>query len=220
VRSRLWLAAVAAVLVGLAFTAAGRVLVVADPLPAHADAIVVLAGSVADRTLEAAALYQTGLAPLVVVTRERRHEGESALRARGVELPESDALSVSALTRLGVPPSAIRVLRRRAISTETEARTIARYACARRLRSIVVVTSKAHSRRARMILRRTLGPGIAVAVRPSRWDTFTASGWSRVRRHAKTVLSEWEKLLNYGLVARWRIEPCGGLRRVSRPRPA
>src|SRR5213078_5223900 len=112
------LAAVAAA----ALLAAGRVLVVADPLPPRADAIVILAGSVPDRTLAAADLYRAGLAPRVVVTRERLPRGQAALRARGVRLPEGDELTVKALRELGVPPGAILLLRRRAVSTESEAR--------------------------------------------------------------------------------------------------
>jgi uncharacterized SAM-binding protein YcdF (DUF218 family) len=72
----------------LAFRGAGRQLVVADPLPAHADAIVMLAGSVSDRVLETARLYQEGRAPLVLLTRERLARGAAALRARGIRLPE------------------------------------------------------------------------------------------------------------------------------------
>src|SRR5881397_3008604 len=182
-----------------AILAAGRVLVVADPLPPRADAIVILAGSVPDRALEAADLYRSGLAPRVVVTRERLPPGQAALRARGVRLPEGDELTVTALRGLGVPSPAIVVLRRRAVSTESEARTIARWACARRLRRVVVVTSRAHSRRARLILRQALGPGIAVAMHPSRYDAFASARWWRVRRDAKIVLSEYEKLANYWL---------------------
>src|SRR5437867_10758303 len=136
-----------------AILAAGRVLVVADPLPPRADAIVVLAGSVPDRALEAADLYGTGRAPRVVVTRERLPRGQAALRARGVRLPEEDELTVTALRQLGVPAGAIVVLHRRGVSTESEARTIARGACARRLRRLIVVTSRAHSRPARLTLR-------------------------------------------------------------------
>ena len=114
--------------------AAGRYLVVADPLPASADAIVVLAGSVRDRAIEAARLYQHGLAPRVVVTRETLPPGTTTLREAGIELPESDALTRSVLMGLGVPPRAILTLRRRATSTASEATTIARWACAHHVR--------------------------------------------------------------------------------------
>ena len=62
--------------------------VVADPLPPHADAIVLLAGSVSDRVLEAARLYHAGVAPAVLLTRVHVRPAAAALRARGVRLPE------------------------------------------------------------------------------------------------------------------------------------
>src|SRR5438876_1029425 len=58
-----------------------------------------------------------------------------------------------------------------------------------------------------------LGRGIELAMRPSRSDAFTAARWWRVRRDAKLVLSEYEKLANYWLTQSWRIAPCGGIRR-------
>jgi uncharacterized SAM-binding protein YcdF (DUF218 family) len=186
---------------------AGRVLVRSDPLPAHADAIVVLAGSISDRVVEAADLYRAGVAPRVVVTRERVPRGDWALRARGVRLPESSEQMVAALEALGVPPGAIEVIPRRATSTDSEARTIARWACAR-VRSVVLVTSRYHSRRARMILRQALPPEIALAVRASRHDPFDPTRWWRDRRDAKAVLSELEKLAHYWLRERWVMEPC------------
>jgi uncharacterized SAM-binding protein YcdF (DUF218 family) len=216
-RARLWVAALAAAAALAAVLAyAGRLLVATDPLPPTADAIVLLAGSIPDRTLEAVDLYRAGVAPRVVVTRERLPRGESRLRARGVRLPETGELTVGALRRLGVPPSAIVVLRRRTRSTESEAATIARWACARHQNSLVVVTSRYHSRRARLILRRALGPDVRLTMRPSRYDGFSARGWWQDRRDAKAVLSEYEKLANYWLRERWSIAPCGGLRRAPR----
>jgi uncharacterized SAM-binding protein YcdF (DUF218 family) len=196
-----------------ALFSAGRLLVVADPLPAHADAIVILAGSVPDRTLEAVDLYRAGIASRIVVTRERVQRGNAALRARGVSLPEGDDLTIDALGRLGVPPSAVVRLRRRATSTDTEARTIARWACRVRVRRLVIVTSRAHTRRARLILAQSLGPGIELTIRPSRYDGFSSRRWWHVRRDQKIVLSEYEKLAHYWLSERWTIKPCGGLRR-------
>jgi uncharacterized SAM-binding protein YcdF (DUF218 family) len=192
---------------------AGRFLVVADPLPAGVDAIVVLAGSIADRALEAADLYRSGIAPRVVITREATRHGTGALAARGVRLPESDDVLLGALRRLGVPDDAIVRLRRRNVSTESEARTIARWACSHRVRGIVVVTSRPHTRRARLILRQALGPRVAVWLRGSRYDGFMAARWWRNRDSMKEVLREYEKLAHYWLREHWLIRPCGGLRR-------
>src|SRR5919204_6466566 len=112
-RAALGVAVVLAALVVVVLLGAGRTLVVVDPLPAHADAIVILAGSVPDRTLEAADLYRAGIAPRVIVTREEARRGDPALHARGVFLPENDDLTLTALAQLGVPSSAIVHLRRR-----------------------------------------------------------------------------------------------------------
>ena len=139
--------------------------------------------------------------------------GDTALRAAGVELPESDTLTRQALAGLGVPPSAIVTLRRRAQSTASEARTIARWACAHGVRHLVVVTSPSHTRRARLVLDRALGPTVALTVRPATTNVFAAGRWFRVRRDAKEVLSEWQKLAHHWVRERWQLEPCGGLRR-------
>jgi uncharacterized SAM-binding protein YcdF (DUF218 family) len=197
-------------------SAAGRWLLVADPLPAAADAIVIMAGSVSDRSLEAADLYRSGLAPRVVVTRERLDHAGALLVAHGIILPEGDDRTHMVLTRLGVPDAAIVRLRRRTRSTMTEARTIARWACRHRIHELVVVTSRAHTRRAGLILRQSLGPGVHLTMRPSRYDTFTATRWWRVSTAAKQVLSEYEKLAHYWLAEQWRITPCGGLARARR----
>lgn len=199
-------------LVAVAVLVAGRVLVVADPLPAHADAIVLMAGSTADRVLEVAALYRRGIAPIVLLTHERLPRGMPALRAQGVRLPESHELARHALRGLGVPDDAIRDSRRRARSTRSEARAIARWACVHRVRSVIVVTSPSHTRRARLLLRQALEPRTTVVVRPAPAAFFRASRWWTDRRSAKDVLVEYEKLANFWLSERWHPPPpCGGL---------
>jgi uncharacterized SAM-binding protein YcdF (DUF218 family) len=190
----------------------GRFLVVADPLPHRADAIVMMAGSPSDRALEAARVYGAGVAPRVVLTRERLPPGAAALRARGIRLPEGHDLARQALIGLGVPADAIRVLGRRTASTTTEAETIARWACNHGVRRLVVVTSPTHTRRARLILRRALGPRVALTVRPAPDALFPATHWWRRRRAMKQVLGEYQKLVVFWTLERWRIRPCGGLR--------
>ena len=201
---------------GLAVRYAGRLLVVNDPLPHSADAIVILAGSIPDRVLEAVDLYNAGIAPRIVVTRERPLPGTPLLAARGVRMPDGAEQTVFVLRHLGVPGGVPLVLQRRTFSTASEARTIARYAYRHRLRRLLVVTSRSHTRRARLILRRALGPGVALAVRASRYDPFPADRWWHVRHQAKVVLREYQQLAHHWLRERWSIQPCGGLRRRSR----
>jgi len=186
---------------------AAEILVVRDPLPARADAIVILAGSPPDRALEAADLYATGIAERILVTREARLAELDVLAARGVRLPESSDVTVDLLIKLGVPLRAIEVLPRRTSSTLAEARVIASWACGR-ARSLVLVTSPSHTRRAGMIVRAALGPTVEVSVRPATMASFPTRSWWRHRRAAKAVALEWQKLLAYLLVDQWRLEPC------------
>lgn len=197
---------------------AGTWLVVEDPLPGHADAIVVLAGSVADRALEAADLYGAGAAPRIVLTRERERPEVAALARRGVVLPDSTDVTTQVLRGLGVPAEAIVTLETPADSTVTEAAVVARWACGHQIRTIVVVTSPTHTRRARAVYRRALGTAVAVAVRPARSASLALDRWWRDRTAAKALAIEWQKLLAYWLVDRWRLAPCassGGLSRRS-----
>jgi uncharacterized SAM-binding protein YcdF (DUF218 family) len=191
-----------------AWLGAGEFLVVSDPLPAHADAIVILAGSPPARLLEATELYRSGLAPRIVLTRERRPPATVALARRGVPVDDPDTLAQSHLIALGIPAEAITILNGRAYSTTSEAQLIARWGCRSHIRSLVVVTSPSHTRRARLILRRLVAPGTTLAVRPAPADFFPRRRWWRSRRSSKLVLSEYEKLANYWLSERWRLRPC------------
>jgi uncharacterized SAM-binding protein YcdF (DUF218 family) len=188
---------------------AGRFLVVSDPLPAHADAIVMLAGAPAGRLLEAADLYRAGLAPRVVLTRERRPVAAVLLERRGTAIPDPHDVARSQLLALGVPADAVLVLPGRAYSTSSEARLIARWACHTGQRSLIIVTSPSHTRRARLILRRLLAPPVSLVVRPAAADSFPSRHWWRHRRAGKLVLSEYQKLANYWLHERWQLAPCG-----------
>jgi uncharacterized SAM-binding protein YcdF (DUF218 family) len=111
-----------------------------------------------------------------------------------------------------VPAAAIRESRRRARSTRSEARAIARWACIHHVRSVVVVTSPSHTRRARLLLRQALEPRVSVAVRPAPAAFFRADRWWTDRRASKDVLIEYEKLANFWFSERWSPpSPCGGL---------
>jgi uncharacterized SAM-binding protein YcdF (DUF218 family) len=167
-----------------------------------------MAGSVADRAIAAADLYAQGLAPTVVLTRERLPPDLVALRARGADLPENDVLSARLLGELGVPEGAIVVLPERAISTENEARNIAAVVCRDGIASLIVVTSPWHTRRTRMILARALPPNVQLTVRPAPAAAFPAARWWSERWAAKHVLTEYEKLAHWWLLERWGLSPC------------
>lgn len=187
-------------------SAAGRFLVEDDP-PRHVDAIVVLAGSYPDRILEAAALYRDGWAPRLILCREPDNAGFRKLRDLGVRVPRPVELNRAVAEQLGVPADAITVLDRPANSTVSEADAVLAYALGRDYRSLLVVTSKYHTHRAAMIYRHLAGGHIDVLVRAARDDPFQPDGWWRDRASARRVAIEYQKLLTFLLVDRWRMAP-------------
>jgi uncharacterized SAM-binding protein YcdF (DUF218 family) len=184
-------------------TAIGDFLVLQDT-PRPADAIVVLSGSIPDRILEAVDLYHAGLAPRIVLTREVPFPGLEALRARGVTLPEHHDQNRSIAEQLGVPAAALSVVEGRpAASTIAEAEALVGHLRHQRIHSILLVTSKAHARRAAMIFRQLGGSGLQVTVCPSPYDPFAADTWWHDRAFVRRVAIEYGKLLTYLFVDRW-----------------
>ena len=177
--------------------AIGRYLVTEDPLQ-KAGAIAVLSGDGgAIRALEAVRLYQDGYAPKIILTHQILPKGYEALARLGITAPEERDIQWMVLKALRVPRAAVLEVSERADSTRSEMISLTRFLDQHRIRSVVLVTSRSHSTRARKILARISAGRIAIISRPSRYDTFDPERWWRSRRDAKEVLAEYEKLVNH-----------------------
>lgn len=146
--------------------AAARWLIVSEPLR-HADAALVLSGApvYAARVRHAAGLLQTGRVDRIVLTDDGVRRGWSRkLQAN----PFMIEWGVDELMRLGVPRDRVAVLDGRVSSTHDEATAVARYAADHHLRSLTVVTSPYHTRRALWAVRRALdGQNVTVGSDPA-----------------------------------------------------
>ena len=178
------------------FKAIGRYLVTENPLQ-KADAIAVLSGDSIVRTLEAARLYQDGYAPRIILTQQVLPKGYEALQRLGIKVPEERDIQLMILERMRVPRAAVLQLTERANSTLSEMVHLTHFLDRHRVHSVILVTSKSHSTRARKILAGTTRGQMVIISRPSRYDTFDPEGWWRSRRDAKEVLAEYEKLINH-----------------------
>ncbi len=195
VRSALILAPVV-ILTIFALSRLGSFLVVEDPL-AKADAIFVLGGTRYERPLEAVELFHAGWAPRITLMRQISDNGELDLMKRGVPYRREVDEQIDVLVRLGVPQSAITVLNE-ANSTAEEADALYGIATQERWTRAIVVTSKQHTRRARLVMRRRLaGTGIDVVVRASRLDDADVEHWWRNRSTLRFTLFESQRLLGY-----------------------
>lgn len=177
----------------------GRFLHVEDPLE-RADAILVLAGTVAERALEAADLHRAGYAPRILLTTVAPDGGQLALEQRGVHVPTNAEIARDALVRAGVPRDSVVIFEGPHDSTADEARSLRRAMDAQGWTRAIVVTSKLHTRRARWVIRRELaGTGRRILIRSSRYDRSDPEHWWRQRGDARFTLFELQKFIVYAL---------------------
>jgi uncharacterized SAM-binding protein YcdF (DUF218 family) len=179
-------------------TFVGEQLVHTDPLE-HVDAMVVLASGL-DRIIEAAELYSGGYAPLVVLTKDPPEPTNQFLRSHGIDAPSSEERRQQILHALGVPPTAIVVLGEVIRSTADEARVFAAWSRGRPIRSVIIVTSPAHTARSRLTFADTLrDQGIRVLARPSKLARYRSDTWWHSRDTLREAFFEWQKLIYYRL---------------------
>jgi uncharacterized SAM-binding protein YcdF (DUF218 family) len=178
--------------------AAGEALIVRAALP-KADAIVVLSGSSAylERTKRAAELFHEGRAPLIVLTDDHTRGGWSNALQRNPYFVER---ATDELFKAGVPLEKIRVIPGVASSTHDEALILRDYAMAQGLRSLLVVTSAYHSRRALRTLRQAFaGTATTLGLEPVPIGSTTPSTvfWWLRPEGWRTVAGEYVKLGYY-----------------------
>jgi uncharacterized SAM-binding protein YcdF (DUF218 family) len=173
----------------------GQWLVVADPLE-PAKAIVVLGGRLPFRAIEAASIYREGLAPEVWLTKEVVGPDERALDRLAVAVVRGDTYNRMVLERLGVKPEAIRLLGDGVWNTVDEVRLIAGELARDGGDRVIIVTSKAHSRRVRATWAAIVGVSPKAIVRYAREEPYGARSWWRNTRDALDVSREVFGLMN------------------------
>lgn len=175
------------------FFTVGRWLVVEDPL-VHADAIVILSGRLPERALEAARVYQAGYADQVWISPPVSPVDE--LKAMHISFLGEDFYNEKVLIVRGVPPDAIRILDRPDENTEAEVRQIVEDLRMLKFHSVIIVTSKPHTRRVRTIWRKLVGSDPRLIVRYSPDDTYDGAHWWRHTQDGLDVVRETLGLLN------------------------
>jgi hypothetical protein len=172
--------------------AAGWALVVNEPL-ASADIIVLSVDSGPAGSLEAADLVQSGVSKQVAVFADPPSGADREFTRRGLPYEDVAARQIRRLRSLGVTD----VLQiSRIDGTEGEGRVLPSWCDKHRLRSIVVVATRDHSRRLRRVLDRAMkGHPTRVAVRSARYSSFDPDRWWETRGDIRTEIVELEKLL-------------------------
>lgn len=175
------------------FFGVGRWLVVEDPLE-KAHAIVVLSGRMPIRAIEAARLYREGYAPQVWLTRPE----QPAASLKAMNIPDSgeDFFNSRVLVHEGVPSGAIGLLEPQINNTADEIRAIAGELARENGSAVIIVTTKAHTRRVRKLWQKLSGgKGLAI-IRATPGDPFDPAHWWRTTSDVLDVLREVLGLIN------------------------
>jgi uncharacterized SAM-binding protein YcdF (DUF218 family) len=175
------------------FFSVGKWLVVEDKL-VHADVIVVLSGRLPERAIEAARVYKAGYSDQVWISPPVSPVDD--LKAMKISYLGEDFYNEKVLIAKGVPPDSIRILDNPDANTEAEVRQIADDLSKSDLHSVIIVTSKAHTRRVRTIWNKLVGSEPRMIVHSAHDDTFDGAHWWRHTRDALDVMRETLGLLN------------------------
>ena len=182
--------------------AAARVLIVNTPLK-QAEAIVVLSGSAVyrERTKRAAEYYRQGVANRILLTNDNLRGEWSSSEQRNPFFWERARAS---LLSLGVSADHVELVQDPVANTYEEAQALRKYAESHKLRSVLVVTSAYHARRALWTLDKVFSQsGIEIGLQsveigeqtpsPTSWWIHTR-GWQMITgEYAKIIYYRWYK---------------------------
>jgi uncharacterized SAM-binding protein YcdF (DUF218 family) len=197
-RRRRWLIVIGLLLVlGIAgtwiFLRIGTWLVVEDPLT-PAPVAVVLSGGMPARAREAADIFRTGNTQQVWITHPA--DATEEMHEIGIDYLGETFYNQSVLLHLHVPIEATRVLDPEIYNTQDEVRVISQQARAAGIHSVIIVTSKAHTRRVHAIWKKLVGSDPALIVRYAREDPFDPQHWWRQTSDSLQVVREILGLAN------------------------
>jgi hypothetical protein len=179
------------VVISLAFLGAARFLVINNPQ--HSDLILVLAGETDHRPALALQLLDQGYAKQVLIdvpTQSKIYEYTQLQLAENYVqgLPQHAQISLCPIVGL---------------STQDESRDVKQCLANRDVRSILIVTSDFHTRRALSVFRRQI-PQISYSIAAAHDDAQFGLEWWRHRQWAKVCFEEWLRFLWWNAVDRWR----------------
>jgi uncharacterized SAM-binding protein YcdF (DUF218 family) len=173
--------------------AAGWALVVEDKPLAPADIIVVSIDSDGAGSLEAADLVHSGVAKRVAVFQDPPSGEDFEFIRRGLPYEDAGARQIRQLKMLGVTDV---TQIGRIDGTESEGKMLPQWADQQGLSSMILVSTKDHSRRTQRVLNREMkGHPTQVTVRAARYSRFDPERWWETREGIRTEIIELQKLL-------------------------
>jgi uncharacterized SAM-binding protein YcdF (DUF218 family) len=183
---------------------------VLEQKPQKSDIIVVLNGRDTERSLAAVDMYKTGYGKLIVIARGPKQPGCGEFWKRVGKDFNSKVFFQRSVEAMGIPRDSFMQIGEGVHSTFDEAKAARTFLKEKGYKSILLVTSKWHSRRAYLTFTSVFGENerveeIRITCHPSKYDTFNPDAWWKNEAGAEIVLGEYLRLIYYILT--FRISP-------------
>lgn len=166
----------------------------------HADAMVILMGSIADRVLQAEYVYMEGMTDEIIIVEESMG-AYKALNNKGVQITSTTKQVHDALVTLGIPADSIIILPGDAVSTKMEAMIVRDYCTGRSdIDTLLLVSSAHHTRRASIIFRYTFRKSelpVTILSSPSQYTGFNPDKWWKNKEDIQKVSREYLKIATF-----------------------
>lgn len=168
--------------------------------PQKADLIVCLGGPGVGNSLASIDAYKKGLAPYIFRAKELKPDGLDYLKEKVKNYPTRFDRFTLVVEGFGIPTRVIFSPRERVGSTIEEARLVRSFVLAKGFRSIIVITSLLHSRRAWLTFKKVFkNDNIKIISLPSHYQLFNPKDWWTKRKYTKELIIEYQKLIYYEL---------------------
>ena len=181
----------------------GEYLVMEHP-PQKSDLIVCLSGENIERGLAAVDAFKNGLAPKIYISRSVAPDGYEVLRDRGIDYPEEADLLERLIRDSGIPEAAIIRSDVQVPITFDEAKIVREEVKNSGFKSIIIITSPTHSRRAWLTFMKVFeDTDVRILSLPTKYSGFRSEDWWKNSKYLKDVLLEYEKLIYY--IIKYRV---------------
>lgn len=169
--------------------------------PVYSDAVVVLCVGVEyyPRLIEASELFREGFARKVVINGNRKTDVLRSLEKKGFEkcCPWYEN-SLRILSMLGVPrEKVVCISAEDAYDTVSEAEEVGKGLIGQGFTSVIITTSKFHSRRAHFIWTKMYKNQLSICSVSAKTDPYEPQGWWKEGRQIRWVMAEYGAWLYY-----------------------
>ncbi len=175
----------------------GKYLIV-EAEPRKADLIVCVAGGDVERALAVVDVYRQGLGPYIFRAKEEKPDGFDYLKKQIKNYPTGFDLFELIMEGFKIPEKVILSPDERVGSTIDEVRLVRKLVLDKGFKSVIVITSLTHSRRAWLTFKKVFkDDDVEIISLPSHYQLFNPKDWWKKRKYAREVIIEYQKLIYY-----------------------